>query len=152
LNMSVTPDAITYLMANLGADRAVSRTELEKLIIYVGDAQEVTLDDAITCIGDSSAFNLDILAFAVGGGDQVAVDRAYARCLDEGTVPVAILRVIQRHLTRLQLVSSESNKTGDLSRAVGALKPPIVFSVKCAPGRRTTSELRWLCYSMLSRL
>jgi DNA polymerase III subunit delta len=130
LNMSVTPDAITYLMANLGADRAVSRTELEKLIIYVGDAQEVTLDDAITCIGDSSAFNLDILAFAVGGGDQVAVDRAYARCLDEGTAPVAVLRVIQRHLTRLQLVVSESSKTGDVSRAVGALKPPIFFKFK----------------------
>ena len=130
LNMSVTPDAVAYLMANLGADRAVSRTELEKLAIYAGDAKEITLDDAITCIGDSSAFNLDVLAFAVGDGDQAAVDRACARCLDEGTAPVAVLRVVQRHLTRLQLVSSASEETGDPSRAIQALKPPVFFKFK----------------------
>ena len=130
LNMSVTPDAVAYLMTSLGADRAVSRTELEKLAIYAGDAKEITLDDAIKCIGDSSVFNLDVLAFAVGEGDQAAVDRAYARCLDEGTAPVAILRVIQRHLTRLQLVSSVSEETGDPSRALQVLKPPVFFKFK----------------------
>ena len=130
LKMSVTADALVYLKTTLGADRAVSRAELEKLIIYVGDAKEVTLDDAVTCIGDSSAFNLDILAFAVGDGDQAKVDRAYARCLDEGTTPVSVLRIIQRHLTRLHLVLFESNKTGDVSRAIWALKPPVFFKYR----------------------
>jgi DNA polymerase-3 subunit delta len=130
LNISVTPEAVAYLMTNLGADRAVSRTELEKLAIYAGDASEITLEDAIACIGDSSAFNLDVLAFAVGDGDQAAVDRAYTRCLDEGAAPVAVLRVIQRHLTRLQLVLAEAAKTGNVSRAIQALKPPVFFKFK----------------------
>ena len=128
--ISVAPEAISYLVTRLGADRAVSRTELEKLAIYVGDNSQISLDDAIACIGDSSAFNLDTLAFAVGDGDQAAVDRAYARCQDEGTAAVAILRVVQRHFTRLQFVLAEADRSGDVTRAMQALRPPVFFKFK----------------------
>ena len=129
-DISVTPEAVAFLITSLGADRAVSRTELEKLAIYAGDNAEITLDDAIACIGDSSAFTLDGLAFAVGDGDQAAVDRAYARCQDEGTAAVAVIRVVQRHLTRLQLVLAETAKSGDALRAMQALRPPVFFKFK----------------------
>jgi DNA polymerase-3 subunit delta len=129
-DISIAPEAVTYLVTRLGADRAVSRTELEKLAIYVGDNSEIGLDDAIACVGDSSAFNLDTLAFAVGDGDQAAVDRAYSRCQDEGTAEVAVLRVVQRHFTRLQLVLAEADGSGDVGRAMQVLRPPVFFKFK----------------------
>ena len=134
--ISVAPEAVTYLVTSLGADRAVSRTELEKLSIFAGENSEITLDDAIACVGDNSAFNLDALAFAVGDGDQAAVDRAYGRCQDEGTAAVSVLRVVQRHLTRLQLVMAEAARTGDAARAMQALRPPVFFKFKDRFGRQ----------------
>ncbi len=64
-----TDEALSYLTARLGGDRAMTRGEIEKLIVYVGDPQggsagnrrdapgsrssTVGLDDVVACIGDS---------------------------------------------------------------------------------------------------
>lgn len=126
-NKTIAPETVSYLVANLGVDRAVSRTELAKLAVYVGDEPGVSLGDAMNCIGDSSAFSLEALAFAIGDGDHVAVNRTYARCLEEGTGEIAVIRVIQRHLMRLQLVLAEVAKSGDTARAMQSLRPPVFF-------------------------
>ncbi len=127
---TLTPEAVTYLVANLGVDRAVSRTELTKLAIYLGDERVVTLDAAMDCVGDSSAFSLESLAFAVGDGDQLAVSRTYTRCLEEGAGEVAVIRITQRHFTRLQFVLAELAKSGDTERAMQSLRPAVFFKFK----------------------
>ena len=41
------PDALQFLRDNLGGDRMVSRSELEKLSLYRGGGGEISLDDAM---------------------------------------------------------------------------------------------------------
>ncbi|MEX0760210.1 MAG: DNA polymerase III subunit delta, partial [Tistlia sp.] len=69
--LSASPDAAAYLAANLGGDRQLTRRELDKLVLYMGEGakRRVELEDARAMIGDSAALSLDDLALAVGSGD-----------------------------------------------------------------------------------
>lgn len=122
-----TADAVAYLQANLGADRLVSRSELEKLALYVGDGNEATLQDAAACVGDSAAMTLDDLAFAAAGGDTDRLSRMLERAWREGAQAVTVLRAAARHLQRLHLAAGLLAEGKPADAAMKALKPPVFF-------------------------
>jgi DNA polymerase-3 subunit delta len=128
--ISATPDALTYLVANLGGDRQVTRRELEKLVLLMRGRQDpVELADAVASVGDTAALTLDDLAFAVADGDPAAADRALRRSLREGTAPVTILRAVARHFARLHLVSGQMAGGVALDGALRKLRPPLFWKV-----------------------
>ncbi len=97
-------EALDYLRDSLGSDRMVTRGEIAKLLLYMGDTPgPITLEDAQACIGDSSVGNLDDAAFAAFGGDIAKLAEALAQSETAGESPVAILRVAQKHAQRLHL-------------------------------------------------
>lgn len=128
-------DALEYLTANLGGDRAVTRQELEKLILYMGPAsaespRTVTVDDAMACVGDMSALALDDLILAAADGDSVTAQRLLDRLFAEGTNPVPILRTASRHFQRLHLVACALAQGHSQDSALGQLKPPLFFKTR----------------------
>lgn len=125
--LTASRDALAYLSAHLGSDRVVTRSELEKLALYKGAAGEITLEDAMACVGDSAASSLDEVIYGTGGGDPEAVDRALARVFSEGTAPVAVIRTTIRHFQRLHLVRGLMARDLPLEKAMGRLKPPVIF-------------------------
>lgn len=126
--LGVSPEARGFLLDSLGGDRGVSRSELDKLVLYMGDAGgQVTLDDAIACIGDSAAISLDDVAFALADGEPAALDRAIDRALQDGANPIGLLRAVSRHLLRLHQAGLAIAAGGDAERAVKALRPPVHF-------------------------
>lgn len=122
-------DARSYLAANLGGDRQLTRRELEKLSLYAGDKHSIDLEDARTSIGDSSALSLDDLSFAVAEGRLSELDRALNRSLDEGSSPVAVLRTVSRHFQRLHLTSGLLANGEDIDSAMKKLRPPVFWKV-----------------------
>ena len=126
-SLAVSPDASAYLTANLGSDRGVTRSELQKLALYAHGAARVELADAMAVVGDSAALSLDDLCFAAIDGDMPAADRAFERSLLEGQSEVAILRAISRHLMRLQVTVGRVDRGESAERAVKALRPPVFF-------------------------
>lgn len=133
------PDVVAYLAANLGGDRMITRSELEKLALYCADAGAVTLDDAEALVGDSASLGLDDLALAAADGDHAAVDRVVARLLNENVASITILRAVARHFLRLQRAVGALDAGRSPRDAIAALKPPVFF--KHAP--RLTAQLRW---------
>lgn len=126
--LGVSPDAMTYLCANLGSDRLVSRSELEKLSLYMGpDGSEVTLADASLCVGDSAMMTLDDIAFAVAGGDMTKLPGLLDRAHQEGATAVALIRVVARHFQRLHLVSALVETGNPIESALKSLRPPVFF-------------------------
>ena len=120
-------DAIAYLTDNLGADRMITRSELEKLALYVDDGGTASLADALACVGDSAQIGLDNLTFAAGGGDHAGAARALSRLALDGVAPVAALRALLRHLQRLHLVAGQAAQGGRVEQAVASLRPPVYF-------------------------
>ncbi len=123
----IARDALAYLAERLGGDRGVTRSELDKLMLYVGDRKrEVTLADAMACIGDRAAFALDDLIGAAAEGDPVALDRHYARSFAE-VEAISLLRGAARHFQRLHQVVARMAAGDSFETAAGALRPPLFW-------------------------
>lgn len=134
--LSASPEAVAFLVANLGGDRAITRRELEKLALYKGGPGVVTLEDAEAAVGDSTRSSLDAVVFAAFGGDSPALDRALEKAMAEGVQPVAILRAAARHLLRLHMARGLMSSGRSPDQAMQALRPPVFFGVKNAFGNQ----------------
>jgi DNA polymerase-3 subunit delta len=124
----IEPDALSWLSQQLGADRASTRAELEKLALYVGPAGRVDLEAAMTCVGDLAGLSLDDALFAATTGDVATADRALEAAMAEGAGPVQVLRAALGHLQRLhraRLAMDEHGMTA--SDAVKGLRPPVFY-------------------------
>jgi DNA polymerase III subunit delta len=138
--LSLAADASAYLVANLGGDRAMSRGEIEKLILYVGGAgaggghasRTVSLDDVAACIGDSREASLDAVVMAAASGDVGALDRALDLAFASGMHPVSVLRAAARHVQRLHLVASLMAQGKSAHEAMAALRPPVFYKLQDA--------------------
>jgi DNA polymerase-3 subunit delta len=124
----IEPDALSWLSQQLGADRASTRAELEKLALYVGAGNRVDLDAAMTCVGDLAGLSLDDALFAATTGDVATADRALEAAVAEGAAPVQVLRAALGHLQKLhraRLAMDEHGLTaGD---AVKGIRPPVFY-------------------------
>ena len=126
------PAALAYLVANLGGDRGLSRRELEKLALYVGQPGPVTLAQAEACVGDGAAHVVDDVVMAAGGGDFATLNLALERSFNSGQAPVSILRAAARHFQRLSLASDRVNNGSDVKQALQSLRPPVFWKVRDA--------------------
>lgn len=126
-NLSVSGDALMYLRDNLGGDRMITRTELEKLAAYCHDETEVSLEAAAACVGDSATMTLDDICFASASGNQMGLLRALGRGFDEGMEPIRIIRSVSRHYMRLQFAAGAVSRGSSIEAAVKSLRPPVFF-------------------------
>lgn len=132
-NLSIGGEALECLVDHLGGDRELSRREIEKLIVYMGagaSGRTVSERDVLACVGDTAAYDLDGLIFAMADGDQAAVQRSFGRLTAEGTSPIGILTAAARHLVRLHEVRGKLADGRSLEAAMMGLRPPVFFKVK----------------------
>ncbi len=122
------PMALAFLVENLGSDRLVTRSELEKLALYKGDDKSpVTLAEVEAGIGDGAPFLLDDAVLAAASGQHRNLDRALGRCHQAGQAPVTVLRAVGRHLQRLHLAASLMLRGESAADAMRRLRPPVFF-------------------------
>lgn len=143
--LSIDPSALGDLVQRLGSDRGVTRREIEKLVLYVGDEKTVTAEHVREAMGDESDLRMDECCDAAGEGNFKALDNALARLWLAGTSPVAVLRLALGHFQRLTLVRSECDGGGNVQSAMRKLRPPIHFtrsdSFKAQASRWTEARL-----------
>ncbi|MBL8659904.1 MAG: DNA polymerase III subunit delta [Rhodospirillales bacterium] len=150
--LSITDEAMAYLVAHLGGDRALTRGEIEKLIVYIGasnggpvgrgrgDAESaeqrarrtVQLADVVACIGDSRESSLDAIAMAAAAGDVVSLDRALELAFASAVQPVSVIRAAARHLQRLHLAAGLVAAGRSAEQAMAALRPPVFYKAQTA--------------------
>lgn len=95
-------DANEYLRQNLGSDRAISRQELDKLVLYIGDDQrQVSLQDVKAVIGDSSAENIFDVIDAALLGNLPKLEITLNKAFFAGESSITFLRLIQNQLKQL---------------------------------------------------
>lgn len=125
--LTVDSDARTWLTGQLGADQAVTRSELAKLALFVGEGGRVDLTAAQMSVGDLAGLSLDDALFAATAGNVNETDRALELSVAEGATPVGILRSGLLHLQRLLRVHSTMSAGLSASEAVRGARPPVFF-------------------------
>jgi DNA polymerase-3 subunit delta len=125
--VAVDPDAASWLSGHLGADRASTRGELEKLALYVGPGGRLDLDAAMACVGDLAGLSVEDAVFAAAAGDVPTCDRALELAIAEGAAPVQVLRVGLGHLQRLHRTRLAMEERGLSAADATRLLRPVVF-------------------------
>ncbi|WP_428486591.1 DNA polymerase III subunit delta [Rhodopila sp.] len=134
--VAIDPDALSWLSRQLGADRASTRAEVEKLALYVGPGNRVDIDAARTCVGDLAGLSLDDALFAATTGDVSTADRALELAMAEGAAPVQVLRAAMAHLQRLHRARLAMEQFGlSPADAAKALRPPVFYQKVAAFNR-----------------
>ena len=125
--LNISGAAKNYLLNHLGSDRMVSRSELEKLVLFVGSNSDVSIEDVVAVIGDSSALSIEELIYAATSGDKDTLNENLLRTATEGFSTIALLRATQRHLHRV-LLASEAHAGGKApNEAIKVVRPPVMF-------------------------
>src|SRR5215470_11619570 len=62
-------DPRQLLISRLGADRALTRSEIDKLLVYAGGAKSITVEDVEAVVGDAADQAVDAILLAASGGD-----------------------------------------------------------------------------------
>lgn len=124
-------DALAFLAGHLGADRGVTKQEVDKLALFVGapdsgPAVPLRLEDAVAAVGDGAALGLNDLCAAATLGERHRVERIVERLLAEAVAPVAIVRTLQNHVARLGRLAAAA----DPKSVVGTLRPPVPYRAR----------------------
>lgn len=120
-------DALRWLASRLGADRAVTRGEVEKLALYAGPGGRVDLAAAQACVGDLAGLSLDDALFAATAGDVAGADRSLEIALGEGAAAVGVLRAALLHMQRLHRAKLAMAEGLDLTEAANSARPPVFY-------------------------
>jgi DNA polymerase III subunit delta len=128
--VTASGEALAYLTSHLGGDRLLSRGELEKLALYVGDGGAADLEAARAAVGDSASLSLEDVVLSAADGDAAALERALDRAFGEGEMPVTVLRALMRHFQRLHLAASRVAGGMSEAEALQSLRPPVFFKVQ----------------------
>jgi len=123
----VDREALAWLASQLGADRASTQAEVEKLALYVGAGGTVDLQAAMTCVGDLAGLSLDDALFAATDGDVATTDRALELAIAEGAAAVGVIRAGMLHLQRLHRARLAMDDGVSAADATKAARPPVFF-------------------------
>ncbi len=106
-NIRIAPDALQWVQSHMGADRMMTRMELEKLVLYAGEQKSLSLQAVRDCLVDSAEHRVDDVVYAVANGNGKALENGLKILLDEGISAVQILRMCQSHFINLHRAKTD---------------------------------------------
>lgn len=137
--LRIAPDARQELVARLGADRALSRNEIEKLMLYARGVDLITIEHVEAIVGDASELALDRLLAAAAAGDTRVMLAECDRTVAAGEDAQSIIAVALRHFQRLHRARVQVDAGKSPEAVVDGLRPPIGFKQKAALVRQLRS-------------
>ncbi len=132
--LAIGPEARDLLLARVGADRALSRGEIEKLALYAAGKSEIEPADVEAIVGDASELTIDRILTAAASGDAAKAVAEFARAVAAGESPQGIIAATQRYFQRLHRIRSDIDQGRSFDDAIRQLRPPIHFKQKDALG------------------
>ncbi len=116
--VQITPDARAVLLGSLGADRRLSRAEVDKLLLYVNGTGTVTLTDVEAIITDAAALSTDAIIDAAFMGQLDHLEDEARRLFADGVNPGVLLGFALRHALLLQACRTEMSGDRNASESV----------------------------------
>lgn len=124
--LSLKADARNLLVTLLGGDRAASRSEIRKLLLYAHGSSEIGVNDVTAVVCDASDLALDELVDTAFAGRTTDLELLLNKVRDAGTPVGSVFFAAQRQLAQLHKWRT-ALEAGTLSSADRA-QPPVHFS------------------------
>jgi DNA polymerase III subunit delta len=145
-NLDLDRDAVHEVASALAADRALIRSEIAKLALFVGDRApsgkkiQVTRSDVRAATVNMREADVDELADAVAEGNTASTAALLSRSFEGGATAVGLLRAISTHILRLHGVVAALEGGAPLESALNEAGRFIAFTRRNALQRQAT---RW---------
>ncbi|MGH6814400.1 MAG: DNA polymerase III subunit delta [Hyphomicrobiaceae bacterium] len=123
--LDISSDARQLLIGRLGADRALSRAEVEKLALYCHGRRRIETEDVEAVIGDAAEQTFDRILAAAAAGQSAETLVECDRAMAAGENPQAVIVIAQRHFHRLHRVRAALDAGASLEEAMRVLRPPL---------------------------
>jgi DNA polymerase-3 subunit delta len=134
--LSIGRDAREALLELVGADRLLTRRELEKLVLYAAGRPAITLADIEEIMADASALAADSVIDAALTGHLSALDAGIARLFAEGDDAGMVAASALRHAMTLHKTRIAIDKGTPADTAI--LQARIFYKRKSAFQRQLT--------------
>ena len=134
--LNIAIDVLEHVVDRIGGDRALSRREIEKLLLYCHGKGSIEIADVEAACGDVSAASIDALLDATFGGDVAGCCRRLAQIEESGLSSSGVLTTAGNHLARLQELRGEIDRGKSRDTVVRGARPPIHFSRQPAIARQ----------------
>lgn len=121
------PDAMAWLCGQLGNDRAVTRQELDKIVVFAGEGRTLTLEEVQELVDYNRETALDDIVNAAADRDLSALERMIAVHAREGAQPVMWLRALSRYFQRLYYIRGQMASGLSVESVISGLRPPVFF-------------------------
>jgi DNA polymerase III subunit delta len=125
--IAVTAEAKQALIASLGADRLSTRSELEKLFLYVHGTTTIRLADVDAIITNAAALSMEAAVDGAFCGDLDAIDATLMRVYAEGSDPSQLLGAALRHGVLLHRACLAMQDGQSIQDSIDAVAPRFFF-------------------------
>jgi len=138
-NKKIDQTTARVLVESVGNHRGLIEQEIEKLINYCQQADQITIDDIKLLSGDPLAESIENLCDTaiLGQSDEALVQ--VEQLILTGTQAAQILNVISMHLVRLLSMKSQQNNGQPIDNLIRYARPPIFFKRQQLVKRQLTS-------------
>ncbi len=119
--LSISDETASEFIAHLGSDRAASRSEIEKLLLYASGSGSITGRDIEAITADASALALDRAITSAFLGLRSMVTETAIRAFETGNDPGVLLGFALRHASALHRAKESMEQGAPFERAAGFL-------------------------------
>lgn len=146
---TILPDAQQQLVAHLGADRTLSRGEIEKVILFAGESSSIAVADVEAIVGDATELAIDTIVMATASGNARRAVHEIGRAIEAGESAQGIILAIQRHFQRLHRIRVSLDAGKGFEDVVRLLRPPVYFKHKPLLGAQSR---QWTAAALTSAM
>jgi DNA polymerase-3 subunit delta len=130
--LDISADARELLVARMGADRVMSRGEIEKLALFAAGKRQIEAADVEAIVGDASELAIDRTLNAAASGDAARAVAEFSRAVAAGESPQMVITALQRSLQRLHRIRTDLDAGTSFEEAIRQQRPPVHFKQKDA--------------------
>lgn len=124
---TINQNALSYLTSCLKTDHLMIVNEIDKLIYYTFDKEQITLDDVKYAVTQDYEASGDELCtyYALKNYDKFLQE--YSKLKQDNINEVLIIKALIRYYLKLYIVLCKLETDSDLDKAVKSLTPPIFY-------------------------
>lgn len=125
--LSIEPKAIDYLVNNIGADRLIAVSELNKIVLLKEEGQRITLDDVVGLTIHNSDVTVDEFCYNLILGNFADFEKNLLQLIESKMNIITIIRALLRIYQQCLKVVTLHGQGMGYEESVKKLTPPIFF-------------------------
>lgn len=124
---TISQEALFYIKATLKGDHQIIKNELDKLINYTYDKEQISYEDVKAVISSDLSANGDEMCIFFSKKEPELFLAEIEKLRSQNVNEVLMIRALLRYYINLFIVVSKIEEGGNIDSAIKSLSPPIFF-------------------------